>query len=42
MGRKRLQQELGGKAPQDLDAWFDALQGTQVNVDDATLLNIIL
>jgi serine phosphatase RsbU (regulator of sigma subunit) len=42
MGRKRLQQELGGKAPQDLDAWFDALQGTEDNVDDATLLNIFM
>ena len=42
MGRKRLQQELGGKAPQDLDAWFNALQGEEDNVDDATLLNIII
>ena len=42
MGRKRLQQELGGKSPQDLDAWLDALQGTEDNVDDATLLNIFM
>jgi serine phosphatase RsbU (regulator of sigma subunit) len=42
MGRKRLQQELGGKAPQDLDAWFDALQGEEDNIDDATLLNITI
>ncbi len=42
MGRKRLQQELGGKSPQDLDAWLDALQGTEDNVDDATLLNIFI
>jgi serine phosphatase RsbU (regulator of sigma subunit) len=42
MGRKRLQQELGGKSPQDLDAWFAALQGEEDNVDDATLLNIFI
>jgi serine phosphatase RsbU (regulator of sigma subunit) len=42
MGRKRLQQELGGKSPQDLDAWFAALQGEEDNVDDATLLNIFM
>jgi serine phosphatase RsbU (regulator of sigma subunit) len=42
MGRKRLQQDLGGKSPQDLDAWFATLQGEEVNVDDATLLNIFM
>ena len=42
MGRKRLLQELGGKAPQDLGAWLDELQGDEDNIDDATMLNIIL
>ena len=42
MGRKRLEQELGGKTPQDLDVWFATLQGEEDNVDDATLLNIII
>jgi CheY-like chemotaxis protein len=42
MGRKRLLHELGGKSHQDLGAWLNELQGDEANIDDATMLNIMV
>ena len=42
LGRKRLREEFASNTPENVTAWFNQLQGNQPNIDDATLLYLVI
>lgn len=42
LGRKRLVEAFAGNPPENVTVWFNQLQGNQPNIDDATLLYLVI
>ena len=42
LGRKRLGEAFAGNTPENVNVWFNQLQGDQPNIDDATLLYLTI
>lgn len=42
LGRKRLREDFAGNNPANVTDWFKQLQGDQPNIDDATMVRLVI